>query len=69
MADRSQGLSPWIALLVGGLVLMVGLLVYLSYTGALRTPFTPAAIRVELPRAPVIPDAPRIPDAPTPRPQ
>lgn len=73
MADpHRSGATPWLALLVGGLIVALAVLGYFLYSSAGRVePKLPAAIDIDInvPKAPPIPDAPRLPDAPIPVPK
>ncbi len=73
MADpHRSGATPWLALLVGGLIVAFAVLGYFLYSSAGRVePRLPAAIDIDInvPKAPPIPDAPRLPDAPIPVPK
>ena len=73
MADpHRSGATPWLALLVGGLIVALAVLGYFLYSSAGRVePRLPAAIDIDInvPKAPPIPDAPRLPDAPIPVPK
>lgn len=73
VADHPRsGATPWLALLVGGLIVALAVLGYYLYSSAGRMePKLPAAINIDinLPKAPPIPDAPRLPDAPIPVPK
>lgn len=67
MDDRSHGFTPWIVLLFGVLLLMLGVLAWMSLSGAFGSS-AGDALRLDL-QPPPIPDAPRLPNAPVPRPQ
>lgn len=71
MSDRTARTSPWPAIGIAVLILLVGAAIYAWYTGALHAPAAPRTIAVDLslPKAPQIPDAPRLPAAPTPSPR
>jgi len=67
MAYRIGGASPWPAILVGALFVLICALVYGAYT-ALPAPSPKVmALGVELPTQ--LPDAPRLPAAPVPSPR
>lgn len=71
MADESGGgATPWIAFLVGGLVVIVAVIVYFIYSGNAPQPATPRSVDVNLnvPK-PSVPDAPSLPKAPAPEPK
>ncbi len=72
MAGESNSSTPWLAFLVGGLIVAVAVIAFVIYSGGgLAKPEMPAAVDVDvnLPKAPPIPDAPRLPDAPIPTPK
>lgn len=71
MADNARGSAPWLAFLIGGLVIVVAILAFMVMRGRDREPSAPAGINVDLnmPKAPRIPDAPKLPEMPTPKPQ
>lgn len=70
--NRGSGATPWLAFLVGGLIVALAALGYFLYSGAGRVEQKlPASINVDInvPKVPPIPDAPRLPDAPIPVPK
>lgn len=70
--NRGSGATPWLAFLVGGLIVALAVLGYFLYSGAGSVePKLPASINVDVnvPKVPRIPDAPRLPDAPIPVPK
>lgn len=73
MADnRRSGATPWLAFLVGGLIVVLAVLGYFLYSGGgPAKPELPSSINVDInvPKVPPIPDAPRLPDAPIPVPK
>jgi hypothetical protein len=71
MADTSNRSAPWLALLIGGLVVAVAIIGYVVYAGGGLSSAAPDTVDVDvnLPKAPSIPDAPRLPDAPVPTPK
>lgn len=73
MAENSRnGATPWLAFLVGGLIVAVAVIAFVVYSGGgLARPSMPASVDIDvnLPKAPAIPDAPRLPDAPIPTPK
>ena len=72
MADDSRSSTPWLAFLVGGLIVAVAVIAFVVYSGggASRTEI-PKSVEVDLnlPKTPPIPDAPKLPDAPIPTPK
>lgn len=72
MADDSKSSTPWLAFLVGGLLVAVAVIAFVIYSGGgLSRPQMPSNVEVDLnlPKAPAIPDAPRLPNAPIPTPK
>lgn len=71
MADHAHGSAPWLALVVGGLVIVVAVVALLAYRGRDLAPPAPSRVTIDLnvPKAPPIPDAPKLPSLPTPKPQ
>lgn len=72
MAQNSgSGATPWLAFLVGGLIVVVAVIGYIMYSGGGSQPSMPKSVNVDvnLPKAPPIPDAPKLPDAPIPTPK
>lgn len=72
MAEDSNRSTPWLAFLVGGLLVAVAIIGYVVYAGGRGVASSvPDAVNVdvELPKAPSLPDAPRLPDAPIPTPK
>jgi hypothetical protein len=69
--NESRGTTPWLAFLVGGLIVAVAVIGYFVYAGGGSRPTMPESVDVDvnLPKAPQIPDAPRLPDAPVPAPK
>ena len=64
--------TPWLAFLVGGLIVAVAVIGYFMYAGGgPAKPELPSSVNVDVnvPKAPPIPDAPRLPDAPIPTPK
>lgn len=71
MADQSRSSTPWLAFLIGGLIVAVAVIAFVIYSGGgMSRPEMPANVDVdvELP-SPSIPDAPVLPDAPIPTPK
>ena len=74
MAETSpRHAGPWVVFAAGVLVAVLGLLVWLAWSGGSRMADT-VELAVPVPRLrdvplPPLPDAPRIPDAPVPRPR
>lgn len=72
MADESNSSTPWLAFLIGGLIVAVAVIAFVVYSGGgVSKPQIPSSVEVDvnLPKAPPIPDAPRLPDAPMPTPK
>lgn len=72
MAQNSgSGATPWLAFLIGGLLVAVAVIAYFVYGGGTSKPSMPESVNVDvnLPKAPPIPDAPKLPDAPLPAPK
>jgi len=72
MAAESKSSPPWLAFLVGGLVVAVVVIAFVVYSGGgLSQPQIPSSVEVDvnLPKPPPIPDAPKLPDAPIPTPK
>lgn len=72
MADDSRSSTPWLAFLVGGLIVAVAVIAFVIYSsGGMSKPQMPDSVEVDvnLPKAPAIPDAPKLPDAPIPTPK
>jgi len=68
MADQSSSSSgtPWLAFIVGGLVVVVAIVAFMIYSGQSPMPSKSVDVKIE---APQLPDAPKLPDAPMPKPQ
>lgn len=73
MAENSRGgVTPWLALLIGALIVGVAVVSYFVYAGRnVVERDLPASINVdiELPKTPPIPDVPSIPAPPIPTPK
>lgn len=68
MAEQSGsggGATPWLAFLVGGLLVIVAVIGYFVWSG--QTPAAPKAVDVTI-SAPQLPEAPKLPEAPVPKP-
>ncbi|MDP1739264.1 MAG: hypothetical protein Q8L23_17705 [Caulobacter sp.] len=67
MAEQSSGggATPWLAFIVGGLLVAVVIVAFMMYSG--RTLAGPDTVDVNI-EAPKIPDAPKLPDVPAPKP-
>lgn len=71
MAGNSNSATPWLALLIGGLVVAVAVIGYVVYAGGGLRASVPETVDIDvnLPEAPSLPDAPRLPDQPIPTPK
>lgn len=71
MAETSNKSTPWLAFLVGGLIVAVAVIGYVAYSGGALRPSMPDTVDVDvnLPKPPPIPDAPKLPDMPVPTPK
>ena len=71
MAENSNSSTPWLALLIGALIVAVAVIGYFVYAGGGVRPSVPESvdIDVDLPKPPPIPEAPRLPDQPIPTPK
>ncbi|MFD3265907.1 hypothetical protein [Phenylobacterium ferrooxidans] len=71
MAQGSNGTGPWLAFLVGGLIVAVAVISYFAYAGrqAGADLGQNVDVNLTLPKPPPMPDAPRLPDAPIPVPK
>jgi hypothetical protein len=71
MAENSNSSTPWLAFLIGGLIVAVAVIGYFVYAGGAATPSMPESVNVDvnLPKAPPMPDAPSLPDQPIPAPK
>ena len=71
MAENSNSSTPWLAFLIGGLIVAVAVIGYFVYAGGAARPTVPESvdIDVDLPKAPPIPEAPKLPDQPIPTPK
>ncbi len=70
--NRRSGATPWLAFLVGGLIVALAVLGYFLYSGAsvVERQLPPTIdVDINVPKVPPIPDAPRLPDAPIPVPK
>lgn len=68
MAQQSSsgGATPWLAFIVGGLLVVVAIVAFMIYSGQSPVPSRSVDVNIE---APKMPDAPKLPDAPLPKPQ
>ena len=72
MAEQSSGgSSPWLAFIVGGLLVVVAIVAFMMYSG--QAPVQPRSVDVnieapKLPEAPPVPEAPKLPEVPAPKP-
>eukprot|EP01035_Chromulina_nebulosa_P039460 gene39459-biopygen26363 len=68
MAEQSSGsgATPWLAFMVGGLVVVAAIIGFMMYSGQSLLPHRTVEVKIA---APQIPDAPKLPDAPLPKPQ
>lgn len=72
MAESSgNGATPWLAFLIGGLVIAIAVIAFVAYGGGRQAASVPAQVSLDinLPKAPSIPDAPKLPDNPVPTPK
>jgi hypothetical protein len=70
MSDNSDGASPWFALLVGGLIVAVGVVVYFFYASATHDSVSaPIKVEMKLPKPPDLPQGPSLPPPPIPVPK
>ena len=67
MADQSSsgGATPWLAFIVGGLVVVAAIIGFMMYSGGIPSSTKSVDVKIE---APQLPDAPKLPDAPLPKP-
>lgn len=69
MTERSGGFGLWLALLIGGFVLALAVVLYAAY-GRDRDDRKPEiAVDLPTPNLPLPQDAPRLPDVPIPTPK
>ena len=68
MAESSEGgATPWLAFIVGGLLVLVLVIGYFVYSGGgMPTPSKSVDVSI---KAPSLPEAPKMPDAPIPTPK
>jgi hypothetical protein len=65
MAEQSSsGGSPWLAFVVGGLVVVAVIIGFMVYSGQSLTPDRSIDVKIE---APQLPDAPKLPEVPAPK--
>lgn len=71
MAQSTNGNGPWLAFLVGGLIVAVAVVAYFFYAGQQAAPDLAKSVdvHVSLPKAPPLPEGPKLPDAPIPVPK
>lgn len=71
MAQNSNGAGPWLAFLVGGLIVAVAVIGYFVYAGRQAAPDLARSVdvHVSLPKAPPMPEGPKLPDVPIPVPK
>ncbi|HQT53156.1 MAG: hypothetical protein Q8N10_01445 [Phenylobacterium sp.] len=71
MAQSSNRTGPWLAFLVGGLIVAVAMISYFAYASRQAAPDLSQTVGVNLtlPKPPPMPDAPRLPAAPIPVPK
>ncbi len=71
MAENSSGgATPWLAFLVGGLLVAVIVIGFVMYSGGGAKPSVPESVNVDInvPK-PALPEGPKLPDAPIPTPK
>ncbi|CAN5700090.1 hypothetical protein BH11PSE1_BH11PSE1_22730 [soil metagenome] len=68
MANTSNGSGPWLAFLVGGLIVAVAVIGYFVYAGRQAAPDMAKSVNVDL-NLPKMPEGPKLPDAPIPVPK
>lgn len=71
MAQGSNGNGPWLAFLVGGLIVAVAIIGYFVYAGRQAAPDLARSVNVDvtLPKVPPMPEGPKLPNAPIPVPK
>ncbi|MBR7620503.1 hypothetical protein JKL49_14005 [Phenylobacterium sp. 20VBR1] len=71
MAQGSNGSGPWLAFLVGGLIVAVAVIAYFVYAGRQAAPSLTKDVDIHLtmPKAPPMPEGPKLPNAPIPMPK
>lgn len=71
MAQSSNGSGPWLAFLVGGLIVAVAVIGYFVYAGRQAAPDLARDVDINLtmPTPPPMPEGPKLPDAPIPVPK
>jgi hypothetical protein len=71
MAENSNRSTPWLAFLIGGLIVAVAVIGYFVYAGGTVAPSVPESVNVDvnLPKPPPIPEAPTLPAQPVPTPK
>ena len=69
MAESSgSGATPWLAFIVGGLLVVVAVIGYFVYSGGGMPAAPDKSVEVNI-KAPSLPEAPKLPDAPIPKPE
>jgi hypothetical protein len=68
MAEQSSGsgAAPWLAFMVGGLVVVAAIIGFMMYSGQSLLPHRTVEVKIAAPQSP---DAPKLPEAPLPKPQ
>ena len=66
MAEQSSGSggAPWLAFIVGGLVVVAAIIGFMMYSGQSLVPDRSVDVKIE---APQLPDAPKLPEIPAPK--
>ncbi len=68
MAQSSNGSGPWLAFLVGGLIVAVAVIGYFVYAGRQAAPDIAKGVNIDV-TLPKMPEGPKLPDAPIPVPK
>ena len=68
MARTSNGSGPWLAFLVGGLIVAVAVIAYFVYAGRQAAPAIADQVTVDV-SLPSMPEGPKLPNAPIPTPK
>ncbi|MFZ3004715.1 MAG: hypothetical protein WA047_00970 [Phenylobacterium sp.] len=71
MAQSSNGGGPWLAFLVGGLIVAVAIIGYFVHAGRQAAPdmVRDVDINLTVPEPPPMPEGPKLPDSPIPVPK
>jgi hypothetical protein len=71
VAQSSNGSGPWLAFLVGGLIVAVAIIGYFVYAGRQAAPDLGGGVDINLsvPSPPPMPEGPKLPDSPIPVPK